>query len=258
VRYKHRKIGSHLAGIGVILGLLLCTDKARGVQPVHAQQAPTLITVAFGPQQVFPLAGRNLYTLSQQCPPVGPQGAGGMGSASCVVQVMQQAGATPDAIAFYLLTGRILLDFQNYDTLSTGTVSYNIWCCTADSSDTEPVILGGTPAVIYPLAESGRIPLNLYTGYTTAKSAFPNLSALGLDGIALEQVVTSPEAGDRFRYNLALVNLCRACNSGYVARFAVDFDDTGSFIGVGALNIVCRGVPRQQASQFGTCIPPSS
>jgi hypothetical protein len=229
-----------------------------GPAGVKAQSAATLINVAFGPQQVWlpagsgvqevngtstpctPSAGSNLCPISgagvaenlnQQCPAAAgsPTGSGN-GSATCIEQAMQQEGASPDAIAFYALTGRILLDFEPEGTVNLGTVVHDIWCCTADTDDLEPVLLGGVPAVVYPFEELSSVPLSSYSGYADAASQFPQLSIFGFDAMSFEQVTTSPEGGQRFIFDLSLANGCHACGTGLVARAALDFDPDGSFV----------------------------
>jgi len=101
-----------------------------------------------------------------------------------------------------------------------------------------PVILGGVPAVVYPLLEAP--PLRSYPGYSAALGAFPSLTAGHLHVISIERIDGSPEQGDRYVYDLRLTNGCRVCDTGYVARLALDFDADGTFISAVPLNIVCR------------------
>jgi hypothetical protein len=143
---------------------------------------------------------------------------------------MRQEGASPDAIAFYALTGRVLLDFQSDGMVNLGTVIHDTWCCTADTNDTEPVLLGGVPAIIYPFEELSSVPLMSYSGYADAVSHFPQLSIFDFDSMSFEQVTTSPEDGQRFIFDLSLANGCRACGTGLVARAAFDFDPDGCFV----------------------------
>jgi hypothetical protein len=219
----------------IVVSLILATPGGRFARAQTAG-APSAGAVSFGPQQVFALSGAQLLAFSQQCPPLSDRLAG---SPSCVVQAMQQAGATDDAIAFYRLTGHILTQFQPAGTVQLGTVVHDLWCCTADTTDMEPVLLGGIPAVVYPLDVASEVDLSAYSGYNAALAQFPNLAYLGLDGVTFEMVTAAPEGGRRYIFDNALINGCRACGTGYVARLALDFDSSGGYLGAVPLDIAC-------------------
>jgi hypothetical protein len=123
--------------------------------------------------------------------------------------------------------------------VSPGSATYNLWCCTADTSDMEPVLLGGAPVVVYPLEETQNIPLSSYDGYDAAAAQFPLIANGGLDRIRLDQITTSPEQGQRFIFDIVLLNGCRACGTGYVAQAALDFGPDGTYYGVVPLSILC-------------------
>ena len=222
--------------------------------PAATQRIPGVI----GPSQVFKLPV-GIIQLNQACPAVATQTVPAKSSA-CVEQFMQQKGASPEAVVFFGQTGRILLDYRSYGPVDVGSVTHDIWCCYADTSDTEPVLLNGSPLLVLPLDEAAAVALSSYLGFAAAQAtvpylpalgAVPKLTMLGIDGITLDQVVMSPQQGQRFIFDLRLMAGCRACDSGYVAQLAFDFDPVGTYVGAVPLSVICLPLPGSRA----TCTP---
>jgi hypothetical protein len=70
------------------LAVLIGLGGVVGAVPVTAGEPA--VPAVIGPDAVFPLPGSALLDLGRQCPPFSPQV--NVGSASCVAQLMQQAG----------------------------------------------------------------------------------------------------------------------------------------------------------------------
>ncbi len=153
---------------------------------------------------------------------------------TCAVQVMQQAGASQNAIDFYTSTGWFLTDLKPYGPLALGTI-VNPWRANANS---QYAVLNGSPDVVYIEQEGAKLDLASDPTFAALQSAFPaaanqngmeNLLVFEADN-QFEGVMQAPDDNTQrfvFRYNV--VNVCHACGTGYWERAGLDFDAKGVY-----------------------------
>jgi hypothetical protein len=228
-RVGWRVAGAMMAGITTALVLGIGGGHAGGGPMAGSQSGPSLISIAFGPQEIWqPSREANiaLHTCSGQ-------------TVSCVQPVMEQDGATPDAIAFFRLTGWFLTDIQDTGVVQLGTV-LNPWRA---NENYQPALLGGTPAVVLLERE---IALTNMAGTVERNPDFMALAAENPralfwgSGPAFEGMDTSPEGGPRFIFDYHVLDGCHACAILADARIAFDFAPDGTFEGPHLLNVVPR------------------
>jgi hypothetical protein len=170
----------------------------------------TLITIAFGPQQVWRPSPTAVDAL-HQC----------IDSAECVYTVMDQDGASRDAFEFYHLTGWFLVDLKDTGgPVKLATVA-NPWRV---NENEQPALVGGTPAVVYP--EDVAAPVDTDTGFKGLKSEFP-LLAFWRQGARLEKSATS-DTGQTFVFRYRLLEVHSGPVRGW-ARIAFDFAPDGTY-----------------------------
>lgn len=155
----------------------------------------------------------------------------------CVTAIMQDSGASRQAIEFFRTTGWFLDDFQEMGRVDLGSV-VNPWRA---NENVQYAFLNGTPLVVHPEEEVQPVAIELEPNYDVLVAAFPNLflwPGLGL----LEALSTTEEGGQRFVIQFHLVDGCHACGTGYRARVAFDFGADGTYLGVGPLPLgLCWG-----------------
>lgn len=201
----------------VLLALALVWSGQGRDARVRAQIPSTSISIAFRPSEVW-LPSRDAIIALHQCTSA---------NFTCVQQVMQQDGASPDAVAFYQLTAWFLSDIQNTGTVQLATV-FNPW--RANEND-QPALLGGVPQVIFPEQQAqlsnfeGTV--ERADGYADLKAAYPNVM-FWAPGPAFEGTETSDDGGQRFIFDYRLLDGCHACAVVGMARFAFDFAPDGT------------------------------
>ena len=210
-----------------ILGIISGGQRVASGTPALAQGAPSLINVEFGPSEIWNPSS-DAITALHQCVNT---------SFTCVQQVMQQDGASDDAIAFYRLTAWFLSDIQDTGTIQLATV-FNPWRANENS---QPALLGGIPPVLLPETAANSDNFEITVEHTTAfaglKATFPNVM-FWAPGPTLESMDTLPDGGQRFVFDYRLLDGCHACAIVGTARFAFDFAPDGTtagnrFLGIG-------------------------
>lgn len=187
--------------------------------------------------------------------------AGGSRDA-CVEQIMQSAGASEEAIAFFNSTELFLVDFRPMGKVDLG-LTVDPWMA---NSNQQYVLLNGIPSPIYPGDELEKhalsMKLDLDPAYPALAAAFPpppnypgsepNLSADSARGV-FAWASTSPQGGQRFVFSFLVDNGCRACLTRYSLLVAFDFDSSGGYVGPTFLGL-CRGQDAQTEVQgIATC-----
>jgi len=137
---------------------------------------------------------------------------------------MQQNGASADAISFFQLTGWFLSDIQNSGIVQLGTI-LDPWLANENS---EPALLGGTPAVVLPADHVSQASVEHDPGYAALLAAHPNLMFWGF-GPRVQPMVQSPDGGQEFVFDYRLLDGCHACAILGYARFGFDFAPDGTF-----------------------------
>ncbi len=156
----------------------------------------------------------------------------------CVRAIMQELGASPQAMEFWRLTGWFLADFQEMGTVDLATIIHP-WRA---NENVQPAFLNGTPLVVYPETEGGLrgVAIEQDPSYDALVAAFPHLS-FWPSGSVFEALSAPDHEGQRFVLQFRLIDGCRACSTGYFARVALDFAADGTYLGAPRLLGVCRG-----------------
>jgi hypothetical protein len=199
--------------------LVVLVAAHTGVRLASAQESSPSeeslrIAVSFGPEQVWhpgPEALRALFG----CRPL---------TFTCVRQIMEQDGASPDAIAFYGLTGWFLSDITDTSPVQLGTI-FTPWRANENS---QVALLGGVPSVVYLERETPTHAAEASQDFLALKTAHPNAIFWG-SSPTLEGLDTSPQGGQRFVFGYRVLDGCHACAIlGYI-RVAFDFAADGTY-----------------------------
>jgi len=213
--------GIHLAVSAIVVASASIATMISS--PATAQQPGTLISVAFGPQQVWQPSSTDTVVRLQRCE---------QHSWTCIRQVMEQDGASADAIAFYRLTGWFLSGIQNTGAVQVGDV-FVPWRA---NENAQLALLGGVPAVIYPEVEAERLSIESLPAAEPLKSAYPDLM-FWPSGPTFAGVEVTPDGGQRLVLLYRVLNGCRACEVVARARVGFDFTSDGAYQGARILDL---------------------
>ena len=213
------------AGRALALALIAIAPAAGG-GTAHGQaphQAGRL--VVFGPAEIWQPSDAAIEQL-HQC---------ANQAFSCVRRVMEEHGATPDAIAFYQLTGWFLSDIQDTGVVQVGTI-FNPW---AANENYQLALLGGTPAVIFPNEDAATFGPSLPHNqeYAAIKKAHKDAMYWPF-GPTFAGTETSPAGGPRFLLDYNVLDGCHACPVLARVRLAFDFAPDGTKVGVQLLEVI--------------------
>jgi len=155
----------------------------------------------------------------------------------CVTAIMQDSGASRQAMEFFRTTGWFLGDFQEMGRVDLGTV-VDPWRA---NENVQYAFLNGTPLVVHPEEEVQPVAIELDPDYDALVASFPDLFLW--PGLGAFEGLSTPEGeGQRFVLQFHLVDGCHACGTGYRARAAFDFGVDGTYLGVGPLPLgLCWG-----------------
>ena len=150
---------------------------------------------------------------------------------------MQQDGATPDAIAFFRLTGWFLHGLQDTHPVQLGSI-FTPWRA---NENTQTALLGGIPAVVYPEQEGALLAAEVEHNpdYTALKTAHPD-AMFWRSSPSFEGLATSPQGGQRFILRYRVLQGCHACAVLAEVRVAFDFMPDGTYESFRLLNLVPR------------------
>jgi hypothetical protein len=171
---------------------------------------------------------------------------------TCAAQIMEQSGASAQAVAFFRTTGWILADFRETGEVDLGGVLTPFRV----NSIGDFVLLNGTPSVF--VIESH--PQGLGAGiqrdsaYDALAAAFPNLGVWSYDEV-FEGFSESPDGTQRFVFQFTLNDGCHACGTGYHARIAFEFAPDGTYkwsIPLGVCNVGYSEVASQNCCKNET------
>src|SRR5215203_2405054 len=227
---SNRMPGWTAAVAGVLAAIGLTLTPVRGgtpvvaIQPASGQAAG--LNVAFGPQTIWQPSSQAIREL-QMCTSL---------AAGCIRGVMTAHGASQDAIAFYELTGWFLIEISDTGVVQSGKM-LNPWRA---NENTQPVLLGGIPAVIEPEQEAEQV------GFNAALMANAEFRALQVShpdllfwapGPTPEGIDVSPRGGPRFIFRYAVLDGCHACARLASVRAAFDFSTDGVYFGMILLDV---------------------
>lgn len=163
------------------------------------------------------------------------QGCPGASSSrlECVVSMMRDTGASPQAIEFTkLFQGEAFMrSFAEYGVVDLAEIMYP---CRANSNF-QYVLVNGTPQIVH--VERVRDPdITQDPAYPALVQEYPSLTIWGGDS-KFEAMERLPGDRQRFIFAYALVDGCHACRTDSSAFVAFDFDDTGRFLGTALLRL---------------------
>ena len=200
---------------------LIAVVAAIGGEAVHAQtpNQPARLVIGFGPSLIWqpsPAAVEQLHLCANQ-------------TFSCVRRVMEEQGATRDAIAFYQLTGWFLSDIKDTGVVQVGTI-FNPW---AANENYQLALVGGVPAVIFPNEDAATISPSLPHNPTYAAIKRRHKDAMFWPfGPTFVGTDTAAEGGLRFLLDYNVLDGCHACAVLAHVRLAFDFTPDGTKVGV--------------------------
>jgi hypothetical protein len=143
---------------------------------------------------------------------------------TCVRQIMEQNGASADAVAFYALTGWFLSDVTDTSPVQLGTI-FTPWRA---NENTQYALLGGVPQVLFVEQETPRYEAEDAQEFRALKRAHPN-AWLWVPGPKFDGVEATPDGGQRFLFRLRVLDGCHACTIlGYI-RVGFDFAPDGTY-----------------------------
>jgi hypothetical protein len=152
----------------------------------------------------------------------------------CVASVMQDSGASPQAIEFtQLLQGHaFMISFAEYGTVDVARVIF----LPRPNDIFQYVLANGTPQIVYATEDLGSIDITHDPNYPALVQKYPELTIWeSLNGF--EGTEPLPQGGQRFIFSYDLVDGCHICRTGSSAFVAFDFDHTGQFLGTELLHL---------------------
>lgn len=222
--------------LACVLAAVLTTAAPRVTSAAVAVPAvPTVPTVHvrtqalprawIGPRLIWNPVPREIEAL-HGCPAVGRK--------RCVAKVMARAGASAQAIAFYRRTDWFCSKLAPGLGVVRVATLLDPWRA---NENTQPALVGGTPAVVYP--EGIGVRLERDSGYVALKTAHPNVLFWG-SGPDLERAARD-RRGLHFIFRYRLLDGCHACPLLGWARVRFDFSGSGTFRGARLLGVTPAG-----------------
>jgi hypothetical protein len=202
----------------VSLAVALCHDHTMGQQGSGT---------SIGPDARWAPSAATMQQVRDRCSPLG-----GARYAECLVQVMQQLGASPQAIAFARRLDNLgyLRNFRDAGRVDIAYVAYPFRA----NENYGWLLVNGEPPLVdvddFKLLRQDELRANAV--YAELVKQYPNITLWPGDRFrTIEPAMESlPDRGQRFVIEYRLRNLCHACELIGFARFAFDFDHTGQFL----------------------------
>ncbi len=153
----------------------------------------------------------------------------------CVVSIMRESSAPPQAIAFTkLIKGEGYIDsFREIGTVDLVSVFYPFRA----NDNGNLLLVNGTPRIV-DLEDSQKlknVDIRKEQLYRSLVRKFPKLELWG--HAEFETVQQLSAGGQRFVFSFILLNGCHACEVGGHAHIAYDFDKAGKFLGTKLLRL---------------------
>jgi hypothetical protein len=199
---------------GLAIGWLIASQQAT--DSVEADER-SLISIAFGDNQIWTPPAEVLAELSVSCPPRMEDWH------ACVAEGMERHGASFDAIQFFHLTEHFLAELHGAGRVKVG-VFHSVWGGTGVAKF---ALLGGYPPVVYP-NDTPSPPILANSRFRALLETYPRLGVnTGFGNIRYEQEVTA-EKGQTFIVRYPLTDGgCSGCPLIGWARVAYDFSREG-------------------------------
>lgn len=176
-----------------------------------------------GPESVWHSAG-DVFGKLQDC------WGGSQDIGECLVSIMQESDASPEAIAFTESIQRdgFMSEFWEMGTVDLAFVTYPFRA----NDNFQPMLVNGTPQLVpvddWDLVK--QVDVREDRLYPSLARKYPDLMIWVGDN-RFENVEPLPPGGQRFIFSFKLVNGCHACEVGGFAHIAFDFDRMGQFSG---------------------------
>lgn len=157
---------------------------------------------------------------------------------SCVVSVMQKAGASRQAIAFTrLLDGG---DYMNsFREMGKVDLASHTFFPPTMYNDEGILLINGTPQVMFVDEPKyfENIDIKRDALYSSLVRKFPNIDDWYYSGVGFETIQPLKSGGQRFTFGSNLHNGCHGCEVAGLAHIAFDFDSEGNFLGTKLLRL---------------------
>ena len=179
----------------------------------------------------------------------------------CIAQVMQDNGASGEAIAFFQETGWFLTGFRVMGTVDLGTI-VNPWRANANL---QYFLMNGEPSLVSPEEEGGKLAFADDPLYQTLTDA---VTAAGIGPTPADLLIwpsdnyyeSSTDLGDggqRFVFQYEVVNSAHAGGFFYFERVGLDFDGNGQYLGVSLIGLCRSSMAELDVAGVEACPPPS-
>jgi len=216
------------------LGLLAAVMMLGANESWSAPQAARI-----GPRAVFS-PKRDLETKvieeMQSCPVAVDAGAPKI---ECVISILRQAGATPEALAFTVMLGGegYLESFRQMGKVDLATVAYPL---RANENEGFMLVNGSPPTIqVEDFVHLKHIDIRKDPLYPAIARKFPRVEPWGHADFKAVQAL--PGGGQRFIFSFVLLNGCHACEVAGYAQVAFDFSAAGGFLGTKLLRLTEKG-----------------
>jgi hypothetical protein len=216
-----------ITGIFTLL-IVGCAPSESLIQTVNAQTegariASATINIEFGQETVWDLGGHleEFHNCNSQ------------NSMECVIALMKNLGASPQAMAFTeLMQGEAYMSsFQEFGIVDLAEITYP----SRANNNIEYILINGNPQIVY-VENVYKVDITLDPNYPSLHQQYPNLRIEGGENIFKNKEQNSP-GGERFIFGCKLVDGCHACQTDKYAYIAFNFDSTGQFEGMKLLYI---------------------
>jgi hypothetical protein len=224
---KKVKVLLIIPGIFSIL-IVGCAPSESLIQTAIAQTevarvANLPINIEFGPETVWKL-GNHLDEFHN---------CNAQQSIDCVITLMKNLGASPQAMAFTkLMQGEAYMSsFTEFGIVDLAEITYP----SRANGNIEYILINGNPQIVF-VEDVYKVDITHDPNYPPLHQQYPNLQIEGGDNIFKNKEQISI-GGERFIFGCQLADGCHACQIDNYAYIAFNFDGTGLFEGMELLYI---------------------
>jgi uncharacterized protein YecT (DUF1311 family) len=217
---------------GLVIALVWWVPHLNETRGPAASPAPTPIgsdpASHFGPTAIWNPPDIVRQRIQSDCMPA--QGPAAL--TTCVTGIMQETGASADAIRFTrLLRGEgYMTDFRQAGNLGIATTFYPF-----RANDNDSVcIVNGSPALVDPDQLSANIDIRNDALYPSLAAKYPQV--MSWPHAAFKEARATAN-GEQLVFGMVLLNGCHACEVAGAATVALDFDGLGRLLGTRLLGL---------------------
>lgn len=198
-----------------------------------AQNVVNMPMEEIGPQTVFNNASSDLDSkMSVDCYKYKSR-QGDPKYISCILSIMKQAGASPQAMAYTKLKegDEYIISFREMGKVDLATAYIPVF-----AHDNEHMLLvNGSPGVGISVGGGIKHVISKAPSYQQLRKKYPELEIWASP--TFETMRNLPNEGQRFIFNLPLINGCRGCEVVGTGQLSYDFNEQGKFLGVKVLGL---------------------